>query len=38
MAGGFAPIEAFAWHRDVIARRGGDYDPRVRGRIDAPRE
>jgi aspartyl-tRNA(Asn)/glutamyl-tRNA(Gln) amidotransferase subunit A len=33
-AGGFAPIEAYAWHRDLIARRGGDYDPRVRGRIE----
>jgi aspartyl-tRNA(Asn)/glutamyl-tRNA(Gln) amidotransferase subunit A len=33
-AGGFAPIEAWAWHRNLIARRGGDYDPRVRGRIE----
>jgi len=33
-AGGFAPIEAYAWHRDLIARRDGDYDPRVRGRIE----
>jgi aspartyl-tRNA(Asn)/glutamyl-tRNA(Gln) amidotransferase subunit A len=33
-AGGFAPIEAYAWHRKLIARRGGDYDPRVRGRIE----
>ncbi len=33
-AGGFAPIEAYAWHRDLIARRGGDYDQRVRGRIE----
>ena len=32
--GEFAPIEAYAWHRDLIARRGGDYDPRVRGRIE----
>ena len=32
--GGFAPIEAYAWHRDLIARRGDDYDPRVRGRIE----
>ena len=37
-AGGFAPIEAYAWHRDLIARRGGDYDPRVRGRIERARE
>ena len=33
-AGGFAPIEAWAWHKPLIARRGGDYDPRVRGRIE----
>jgi aspartyl-tRNA(Asn)/glutamyl-tRNA(Gln) amidotransferase subunit A len=33
-AGGFAPIEAYAWHRHLIARRGNDYDPRVRGRIE----
>jgi aspartyl-tRNA(Asn)/glutamyl-tRNA(Gln) amidotransferase subunit A len=32
--GGFAPIEAFAWHRPLLARRGGDYDPRVRTRIE----
>jgi aspartyl-tRNA(Asn)/glutamyl-tRNA(Gln) amidotransferase subunit A len=33
-AGGFAPIEAWAWHQPLIARRGNDYDPRVRGRIE----
>jgi len=32
-AGGFAPIEAYAWHRDLLARRGGEYDPRVSARI-----
>ncbi len=32
--GGFAPIEAFAWHRPLLARRGSDYDPRVRSRIE----
>ena len=37
-AGGFAPIEAYAWHRELIARRGADYDPRVRGRIERARE
>jgi aspartyl-tRNA(Asn)/glutamyl-tRNA(Gln) amidotransferase subunit A len=37
-AGGFAPIEAYAWHRGLIARRGGDYDPRVRGRIERAAE
>jgi aspartyl-tRNA(Asn)/glutamyl-tRNA(Gln) amidotransferase subunit A len=33
-AGGFAPIEAYAWHQPLIARCGEDYDPRVRGRIE----
>lgn len=32
--GGFSPPEALAWHADLIARRGGDYDPRVRQRIE----
>ena len=32
--GGFAPIEAFTWHRPLLARRGGGYDPRVRSRIE----
>jgi len=32
--GGFAPIEAYAWHRPLLARRGADYDPRVRTRIE----
>jgi aspartyl-tRNA(Asn)/glutamyl-tRNA(Gln) amidotransferase subunit A len=32
--GGFAPIEAFTWHRPLLARRGDDYDPRVRSRIE----
>jgi aspartyl-tRNA(Asn)/glutamyl-tRNA(Gln) amidotransferase subunit A len=32
--GGFAPIEAFAWHRPLLAQRGDDYDPRVRSRIE----
>ncbi|HYD29648.1 MAG TPA: amidase [Azospirillaceae bacterium] len=31
--GGFPAPEAFAWHRDLLARRGGAYDPRVRVRI-----
>ena len=31
--GGFSPPEAYAWHADLIARRGQDYDPRVRQRI-----
>src|SRR5207302_5397470 len=33
-AGGFAPIEAYWWHRELLARRGGEYDPRVSGRIE----
>ncbi len=32
--GGFTPIEAFAWHKPLLARRGNDYDPRVRSRIE----
>jgi aspartyl-tRNA(Asn)/glutamyl-tRNA(Gln) amidotransferase subunit A len=32
--GGFAPPEAYAWHAGLIARRGSDYDPRVRQRIE----
>jgi aspartyl-tRNA(Asn)/glutamyl-tRNA(Gln) amidotransferase subunit A len=32
--GGFAPIEAFTWHRPLPARRGDNYDPRVRSRIE----
>jgi aspartyl-tRNA(Asn)/glutamyl-tRNA(Gln) amidotransferase subunit A len=32
--GGFAPIEAYAWHRPLLARRGDEYDPRVRTRIE----
>ena len=35
--GGFSPPEAYAWHVDLIARRGGDYDPRVRVRIERGR-
>jgi aspartyl-tRNA(Asn)/glutamyl-tRNA(Gln) amidotransferase subunit A len=32
--GGFAPIEAYAWHKPLLERRGRDYDPRVRTRIE----
>jgi len=35
--GGFAPVEALALHENLIARRGGDYDPRVRVRIERGR-
>ncbi len=32
--GGVAPAEAFAIHRERLARRGGDIDPNVRVRIE----
>ncbi|MBR2816105.1 MAG: amidase [Reyranella sp.] len=31
--GGFAAAESYAWHRDLIARRGNEYDPFVHPRI-----
>ena len=31
--GGFAASEAYAWHKELIARRGPDYDPFVYPRI-----
>jgi aspartyl-tRNA(Asn)/glutamyl-tRNA(Gln) amidotransferase subunit A len=36
--GGFSPCEAYAWHEDLLTRRGRDYDPRVRVRIERGRE
>jgi len=36
--GGFSPPEAYAWHRDLLTRRGADYDPRVRRRIEGGRD
>jgi aspartyl-tRNA(Asn)/glutamyl-tRNA(Gln) amidotransferase subunit A len=30
---GFSPIEAYVWHRELIARHRDDYDPRVLTRI-----
>ena len=33
-AGGFAAAESFAWHQQLLATRGADYDPRVRTRIE----
>lgn len=30
---GFSAIEALAWHRDLLATRGAEYDQRVRQRI-----
>ncbi len=32
--GGLAAAEAFAWHQDLIASRGDEYDQRVRTRIE----
>lgn len=31
--GGFSPVEAWAWHRERLATRASDYDPRVAQRI-----
>jgi aspartyl-tRNA(Asn)/glutamyl-tRNA(Gln) amidotransferase subunit A len=31
--GGFPAAQAFAWHRDLLAGREADYDPRVLARI-----
>ncbi|HLJ20002.1 MAG TPA: amidase [Stellaceae bacterium] len=36
--GGFSPCEAYAWHEPILKRRGQDYDPRVRVRIERGRE
>ena len=36
--GGFSPCEAYAWHEPLLKRRGGEYDPRVRVRIERGRE
>jgi aspartyl-tRNA(Asn)/glutamyl-tRNA(Gln) amidotransferase subunit A len=36
--GGFAAAEAYAWHRDLIARKGDEYDQLVRGRIARGRD
>ena len=32
-AGGFAGIESWAWHRQLLAEREAEYDPRVAARI-----
>lgn len=31
--GGFAAAEAYAWHKDLLAKSADDYDPRVGSRI-----
>jgi aspartyl-tRNA(Asn)/glutamyl-tRNA(Gln) amidotransferase subunit A len=36
--GGLPVVEAFAWHEKLLARRGRDYDPRIRTRIERGRE
>jgi aspartyl-tRNA(Asn)/glutamyl-tRNA(Gln) amidotransferase subunit A len=36
--GGFSPCEAYAWHEPLLKRRGQEYDPRVRVRIERGRE
>ncbi len=36
--GGFSPVEAYAWHEELLKRRGHDYDPRVRVRIERGRD
>jgi aspartyl-tRNA(Asn)/glutamyl-tRNA(Gln) amidotransferase subunit A len=32
--GGFAAAESYAWHRQLLERKGAGYDPRVRLRIE----
>ena len=32
--GGFAAAESYAWHRRLLERSGGGYDPRVKARIE----
>jgi amidase/aspartyl-tRNA(Asn)/glutamyl-tRNA(Gln) amidotransferase subunit A len=32
--GGFSAAESYTWHQALLARRGADYDPRVRARIE----
>jgi aspartyl-tRNA(Asn)/glutamyl-tRNA(Gln) amidotransferase subunit A len=32
--GGFTAAESYAWHRELLARAGDRYDPRVRTRIE----
>jgi aspartyl-tRNA(Asn)/glutamyl-tRNA(Gln) amidotransferase subunit A len=36
--GGLPVAEAFAWHEKLIERRGRDYDPRIKTRIERGRE
>jgi aspartyl-tRNA(Asn)/glutamyl-tRNA(Gln) amidotransferase subunit A len=32
--GGLAAAEAYAWHRELLQKRGAQYDPRIRARIE----
>lgn len=32
--GGFSAAESYAWHRQLLARQGAQYDPRVKSRIE----
>jgi Asp-tRNA(Asn)/Glu-tRNA(Gln) amidotransferase A subunit family amidase len=32
--GGFSAAESYAWHRELLAKAGDRYDPRVRARIE----
>lgn len=32
--GNMVAAEAFAWHRELVSAKGGEYDPRVRARIE----
>jgi aspartyl-tRNA(Asn)/glutamyl-tRNA(Gln) amidotransferase subunit A len=36
--GNLVNAEAFAWHEELLSRRGNEYDPRVRSRIEFGRE
>jgi aspartyl-tRNA(Asn)/glutamyl-tRNA(Gln) amidotransferase subunit A len=36
--GGFPAPEAYAWHADLLTRRGAEYDPRVSVRIERGRD
>ncbi|AKU95602.1 Asp-tRNAAsn/Glu-tRNAGln amidotransferase A subunit [Labilithrix luteola] len=31
-------VEAYTWHEPLLARRGGDYEPRIRTRIERGRD
>jgi aspartyl-tRNA(Asn)/glutamyl-tRNA(Gln) amidotransferase subunit A len=35
--GGLSAAESFTWHRTLLERKGGEYDPRVRVRIERGR-